>query len=89
MNIKLASCLVGYEIDVYCNQVEEIEIDDVDLEEFIDEIDGWVIEFLKVIGCDMAWFVLEFSKDELLCCIDLEEEIVVEVLGIFVVEFED
>lgn len=88
-NIKLASRLVGYEIDVYRNQVEEIEIDDVDLEEFTDEIDGWVIESLKAIGCDTARSVLELSKDELLRRTDLEEETVAEVLGILAAEFED
>ena len=88
-NIKLASRLVGYEIDVYRNQVEEIEIDDVDLDEFTDEIDGWVIESLKAIGCDTARSVLELSKDELLRRTDLEEETVTEVLGILAAEFED
>ena len=88
-NIKLASRLVGYEIDVYRNQVEEIEIDDVYLEEFTDEIDGWVIESLKAIGCDTARSVLELSKDELLRRTDLEEETVAEVLGILAAEFED
>lgn len=88
-NIKLASRLVGYEIDVYRNQVEEIEIDDVDLEEFADEIDGWVIEALKAIGCDTARSVLELSKDELLRRTDLEEETVADVLGVLAAEFED
>jgi len=88
-NIKLASRLVGYEIDVYRNQVEEIEIDDVDLDEFTDEIDGWVIESLKAIGCDTARSVLELSKEELQRRTDLEEETVTEVLGILAAEFED
>ncbi|NRA51155.1 MAG: transcription termination/antitermination protein NusA [Phaeodactylibacter sp.] len=88
-NIKLASRLVGYEIDVYRNQVEEIEIDDVDLEEFSDEIDGWVIESLKAIGCDTARSVLELSKAELLRRTDLEEETISDVLGILEAEFED
>jgi N utilization substance protein A len=88
-NIKLASRLVGYEIDVYRNQVEEIEIDDVDLDEFTDEIDGWVIESLKAIGCDTARSVLELSKEELQRRTDLEEETVAEVLGILAAEFED
>lgn len=88
-NIKLASRLVGYEIDVYRNQVEEIEIDDVDLEEFADEIDSWVIDSLKAIGCDTARSVLELSKEELLRRTDLEEETVTEILSIFAAEFED
>ena len=88
-NIKLASRLVGYEIDVYRNQVEEIEIDDVDLDEFADEIDSWVIDSLKGIGCDTARSVLELSKEELLRRTDLEEETVTEILSIFATEFED
>ena len=88
-NIKLASRLTGYEIDVYRNVVEEIEIDDVDLEEFADEIDGWVIDALKEIGCDTARSVLELSKEELQRRTDLEEETIDEVLGILAAEFEE
>ena len=87
-NIKLASQLTGYEIDVYRNTVE-VEIDDVDLEEFSDEIDSWVIDALKSIGCDTAKSVLELSKDELLRRTDLEEETVEEVLRILEAEFEE
>ncbi len=88
-NIKLASRLTGFEIDVYRNNQEEIEIDDVDLDEFKDEIDDWVIEALKGIGCDTARSVLELSKDELLRRTDLEEETVVDVLRILADEFEE
>ncbi len=87
-NIKLASQLTGFEIDVYRN-TEEIEIDDVDLDEFADEIDDWVIDALKGIGCDTARSVLELSKEELLRRTDLEEETVDDVLGILAAEFED
>lgn len=87
-NIKLASQLTGYEIDVYRN-TEEIEIDDVDLDEFGDEIEGWVIDALKGIGCDTARSVLELSKDELLRRTDLEEETVNDVLRILAAEFEE
>lgn len=87
-NIKLASKLTGYEIDVYRDQIEE-EIDDVDLEEFADEIDVWVIDQLKSIGCDTARSVLNLSKDELLRRTDLEEETVDELLRILEEEFED
>lgn len=86
-NIKLASELTGYEIDVYRNN--EVEIDDVDLDEFKDEIEGWVIESLKSIGCDTARSVLELSASELLRRTDLEEETVEEVLGILAAEFEE
>ena len=88
-NIKLASRLTGYEIDVYRNVVEEIEIDDVDLEEFADEIDSWVIDALKEIGCDTARSVLDLSKEELQRRTDLEEETIDEVLGILAAEFEE
>ncbi|MCG8327153.1 MAG: transcription termination factor NusA [Chitinophagales bacterium] len=88
-NIKLASRLTECEIDVYRNNIQEIEIDDVDLDEFADEIDEWVINSLKSIGCDTARSVLELSKDELLRRTDLEEETVEEVLNILAAEFEE
>lgn len=88
-NIKLASKLTGFEIDVYRNAQDEIEIDDVDLDEFRDEIDEWVIDQLKSIGCDTARSVLNLSKPELLRRTDLEEETVDELLNILAAEFED
>ena len=87
-NIKLASKLTGYEIDVYRN-TNEVEIDDVDLDEFSDEIDGWVISALKGIGCDTARSVLDLSKKELIRRTDLEEETVDTVLKVLEAEFED
>ena len=87
-NIKLASQLTGYELDVYRNE-EEFEIDDVDLEEFDDEIEAWVIDALKSIGCDTARSVLDLQKEELLRRTDLEEETVNEVLRILAAEFEE
>jgi N utilization substance protein A len=87
-NIKLASKLTGYEIDVYREGVEQ-EIDDVDLEEFSDEIDGWVLDQLKAVGCDTARSVLKLSKEELLRRTDLEEETIDELLKILEEEFED
>ncbi len=87
-NIKLASKLTGFEIDVYRN-TDGQEIDDVDLDEFTDEIDGWVIEELKRIGCDTARSVLELSKDELVRRTELEEETIEEVLSILAAEFDD
>ncbi|MEL6718555.1 MAG: transcription termination factor NusA [Bacteroidota bacterium] len=86
-NIKLASRLTGYEIDVFRNN--EYEIDDVDLDEFSDEIESWIIDSLKSIGCDTARSVLELSKAELLRRTDLEEETVEEVVGILQAEFDD
>ena len=85
-NIKLAGKLTGYEIDVYREDAENL--DDVDLEEFSDEIDSWIIDALKAIGCDTARSVLELSADELVKRTDLEEETVKEVLKILRSEFE-
>lgn len=87
-NIKLATKLTGYEIDVYRNQAE-YEIDDVDLEEFSDAIEPWVIEAFKNIGCDTARQVLELSAEELVRRTDLEEETVRDVLRILADEFEE
>jgi transcription termination/antitermination protein NusA len=87
-NIKLATRLTGYEIDVYRNQAE-YEIDDVDLEEFSDVIEPWVIETFKNIGCDTARQVLELNAEELVRRTDLEEETVREVLRILAEEFEE
>lgn len=87
-NIKLASRLTGYEIDVY-RDAEDSEYDDVDLDEFADEIDGWIIDALKNIGCDSARSVLNLSVEELVRRTDLEEETVTEVLEILRKEFEE
>lgn len=87
-NIKLASRLTGYEIDVFRN-VDEVEIDDVDLDEFADEIDSWVIDALKEIGCDTARSVLELNEAELLRRTDLEEETIKAVMEVLASEFEE
>jgi N utilization substance protein A len=86
-NIKLASRLVEFEIDVYRNN--EVEIDDVDLEEFKDEIEMWVLESFKSIGCDTARSVLELSVEELVRRTDLEEETVRNVVAVLAAEFDD
>jgi len=86
-NIKLASRLVEFEIDVYRNN--EVEIDDVDLEEFKDEIEMWVLESFKSIGCDTARSVLELSVEELVRRTDLEEETVRNVVNVLAAEFDD
>ncbi|HLW40605.1 MAG TPA: transcription termination factor NusA [Brumimicrobium sp.] len=85
-NIKLASRLTGYELDVYREGAEDVE--DVDLTEFDDEIDGWIIDELKAIGCDTAKSVLELEMSELLRRTDLEEETLKEVIKILESEFE-
>ncbi|MEM1320886.1 MAG: transcription termination factor NusA [Bacteroidota bacterium] len=87
-NIKLASKLTGFDIDVYRNN-DEVEIDDVDLDEFADEIDGWVIDALKNIGCDTARSVLELNQEELVRRTDLEEETIVDLLRILAAEFDE
>lgn len=85
-NIKLAGKLTGYEIDVYRDT--DIDTEDVDLEEFADEIDSWVLDELKNIGCDTAKSVLELSTEELVKRTDLEEITVNEVKQILQSEFE-
>lgn len=87
-NIKLASRLVGYEIEVYRASDEGYE-DDVALRDFNDEIDQWVIDELIKIGCDTAKSVLALPKNELLTRTDLEEETIDEVIRILKSEFED
>jgi N utilization substance protein A len=87
-NIKLASRLTDFEIDVYRDS-DEIEVDDVELDEFSDEIEAWIIDELKNIGCDTARSVLKLSKEELVRRSDLEEETITEVLNILASEFED
>ncbi|TKG92402.1 transcription termination/antitermination protein NusA [Puteibacter caeruleilacunae] len=86
LNIKLASQLTGYEIDVY-REVEE-DGEDVNLDEFTDEIEDWVLEELKSIGCDTAKSVLALTRDELIKRTDLEEETVDDVLEVLKSEFE-
>jgi N utilization substance protein A len=85
-NIKLAGKLTGYEIDVYREADEQDE--DVDIEEFTDEIESWIIDEFKRIGLDTAKSVLALTVGELVKRTDLEEETVKEVLSILQAEFE-
>ncbi|TWI97068.1 NusA antitermination factor [Mucilaginibacter frigoritolerans] len=85
-NIKLAGKLTGYEIDVYREADEQDE--DVDIEEFTDEIESWIIDEFKRIGLDTAKSVLALTVNELVKRTDLEEETVKEVLSILQAEFE-
>ena len=87
LNIKLASQLTGYDIDVYRDR-DVIDDEDVNLEEFADEIEGWIIDELKAIGCDTAKNVLSLSREDLIQRTDLEEETIDEVPRIFKTEFE-
>ena len=86
-NIKLASKLVGYEIEVYRDA--DKDYDDVDLHEFDDEIEQWIINVLVGIGCDTAKDVLNIPKEDLLKRTDLEEETIDHVLKVLQSEFED
>lgn len=88
LNIKLASRLTGYEIDVFRN-IEEDEEYDIELDEFSDEIEDWVIDTLKEIGCDTARSVLDLERDELIRRSDLEEETIDELYRVLSEEFEE
>jgi N utilization substance protein A len=88
LNIKLASRLVGYEIDVFRELADGQQEEDVDLNEFSDEIESWVIDELNRIGLDTAKSVLALNRDELVRRTDLEEETVENVLNILKKEFE-
>jgi len=86
-NIKLAGLLTGFEIDVY-RDVDNENDDDVNIEEFSDEIDQWIIDELKAIGCDTARSVLNLDAEELVKRTDLEDETINEVIKILKAEFE-
>ncbi len=86
LNIRLASQLTGYELDVYRETEEDDE--DVNLEEFADEIESWIIDEFKAIGCDTAKSVLDLSIEDLVKRTDLEEETIKEVISILSAEFE-
>jgi N utilization substance protein A len=88
LNIKLASMLTGYTIDVF-REVENVDEDDVSLDEFTDDIEPWIIDELKKIGLNTARDVLEVPRESLIQRADLEEETVDEVLRILNAEFED
>jgi len=88
VNIKLASELTGYELDVYRDSEEETGEFDVDLEEFSDEIETWVIDELKRVGCDTARSVLKLTAEELERRTDLEKETIAEVRKVLQSEFE-
>lgn len=90
VNIKLASRLVGFEIDVYRENEEGQEEEyDIDLDEFADEIEPWMLDELKKIGCDTAKSVLNLSDDELVRRTDLEEETIKEIRKILQSEFDN
>ena len=84
LHIRLSKMLTGYDIDVY----REVEEEDVDLNEFKDEIDAWIIDALKAVGCDTAKSVLELSVEEIASRADLEMEQAQKVVEILKAEFE-
>jgi transcription termination/antitermination protein NusA len=89
LNIKLAGQLTGYEIDVFRDtEGAEEEEEDVNIDEFSDEIESWIIDELKSVGCDTAKSVLELSVEDLVKRTDLEEETIQEVMRILKAEFE-
>ncbi|HZI01340.1 MAG TPA: transcription termination factor NusA [Flavisolibacter sp.] len=88
VNIKLACELTGYEIDVYRDSEGQEEDFDIDLEEFSDEIETWIIDELKRVGCDTARSVLDLSAEELERRTDLEKETIHDVRKILQAEFE-
>ncbi len=85
-NIKLAGKLTGYEIDVY-RENDEVE-EDVDIEEFADEIDSWIIDELKRVGLDTAKSVLSLTHEELARRTDLEDDTIIEIVRVLQSEFE-
>ena len=89
LNIKLAGMLTGYTLDVFREMDDEAEMEDIYLDEFSDEIDQWVIDAFKAIGCDTAKDVLSIPRQDLIRRTDLEEETIDDVLAILVAEFED
>ncbi|GMV77291.1 MAG: transcription termination/antitermination protein NusA [Chitinophagaceae bacterium] len=90
INIKLAIELTGYHIEVYNEDTEDVEEDDdIDLDEFNDEIEQWIIDALKLIGCDTAKSVLKLSNEELERRTDLEKETIEDVRKILEAEFEE
>ena len=88
-NIKLAGKLTGYEIDVFRDTDVDVDLEDVDLEEFADEIESHVIEKLKAIGCDTAKSVLELNDAELARRTGLEEDVIASARAVLASEFED
>ena len=89
LNIKLASMLTGYTLDVFRDIDETENEEDIYLDEFADEIDQWIIDMLKSIGCDTAKSVLATPREDLIRRTDFEEETIDEVLEILKTEFEN
>jgi N utilization substance protein A len=89
VNIKLACELTGYEIDVFREDEEIVDEFDIDLDEFSDEIEAWVIDEFKRIGCDTARSILKLTADELERRTDLEKETIEDLLKVLQAEFDE
>lgn len=89
LNIRLASMLTGYTLDVFRELDQDEETEDIYLDEFADEVDQWVIDAFKAIGCDTARSVLAIPRQELIRRTDLEEETIDYLIDILKAEFED
>ena len=88
-NIKLAMMLTGYEIDIYRDETQGLDEEDLFLSEFDDEIDPWIIDLLVSIGCDTAKSVLRHSREDLIRATDLEEKTIDYILQVLMAEFDD
>ena len=88
LNIRLAGQLTGYELDVFRDTEDQEDEEDVRLEEFSDEIEAWVIDAFKAIGCDTAKSALSLTVEDLVKRTDLEEETILDVISILKSEFE-
>jgi len=88
MNIKLACMLTDYKIDVF-RDIDDADEEDIYLDEFADEIDGWVIDALKTLGCNTAKSVLSMSPEDIIERADLEEQTVRDVFAVLSAEFEE
>ena len=88
LNIRLASMLTEFTLDVY-RDIDDEDSEDIYLDEFSDEIDQWVIDAFKAIGCDTAKSVLAIPRHDLIRRTDLEEETIDDVIAVLKAEFED
>lgn len=88
-NIKLAMMLTGYEIDIYRDETQGLDEEDLFLSEFDDEIDPWIIDLLVSIGCDTAKSVLRHSREDLIRATDLEEKTIDYIRQVLMAEFDD
>jgi N utilization substance protein A len=89
LNVKLAGLLTGFEIDIFRDEAFGQEEEDVELDEFTDEIDEWILDRFKAIGCDTAKMVLELTPEEIQRRTGLDPDLVEEVVAVLRKEFEE